>query len=133
VLKKEDTMRKWIPWVPLLMFGSLVYWTVALNFGGLSLMRLSSYVLPLAGDPSPCFLDDAYLDNNRDSYQPITVHLAGQDELGLRTGDDAPLSVDVVFDQETARQTARETARIDQRGAGDRSGRTDTGPGETAF
>ena len=33
-------MRKWIPWVPVLMFGSLVYWTVALNLGGLSLMRL---------------------------------------------------------------------------------------------
>ena len=116
-------MRKWIPWVPLLMFGSLVYWTVALNFGGLSLMRLSSYFLSMGGELSPCIVDDDYLD--KDSFQPITVHLTGQDELGLRTADDDSLTVDVVSD--------REPASADQRGAGDRGGRADTGPGETAF
>ncbi|HEX2659337.1 MAG TPA: hypothetical protein VHU40_13735 [Polyangia bacterium] len=116
-------MRKWVPWVPLLMFGSLVYWTVALNFGGLSLMRLSSTFFSMGNELGPCLVDDDYPD--KDSFQPITVHLAGQDELGLRTADDVPLTVDVVSDHDTA--------RADQRGAGDRGGRADTGPGNTAF
>lgn len=114
-------MRKWIPWLPLVMFGSLVYWTVALNFGLLSLLGLSSYV-SLSTEVG-LGTDDFYVD--KDSFQPITVHLTGQDDLGLRASDSDSLLVDVISD--------RDTTRLDLGGAGDRSGRVDQGPGDTAF
>ena len=36
------TLRRWLVWVPVLMVGSLFYWTVALGLGGMSLMEVSS-------------------------------------------------------------------------------------------
>ena len=112
-------MRKLILWVPVLMVGSLVYWTIALNFGGLSLLALSSLAVPGGDD-----LQFERLDQ-RDSYQPITVNVTDRDEGAARASDFAPLDIDVISDCESA--------RADQRGAGDRGGRNDQGPGETAF
>lgn len=111
-------MRKLILWVPVLMVGSLLYWTIALNFGGLSLLALSSFAMP-AEDPLADRLD-------RDSYQPITVNvsLSDRDEPTLQApADDDPVVVDVVSDHDTPRS--------DQRGSADH--RNDQGPGETAF
>ena len=114
-------MRKWILWIPVLMVGSMMYWTIALNFGGLSLLALSAYAVPSSGA-----LDDVA--DLKDSYQPITVNVIGAEETASgNTAADEPMVVDVVPDHE------RDTARADQRGAGDRNGRTDTGPGDTAF
>ncbi|HEY4186822.1 MAG TPA: hypothetical protein VGP07_17220 [Polyangia bacterium] len=114
-------MRKWILWIPVLMVGSMIYWTIALNFGGLSLLALSTYAVPASA------MDD--LNDLRDSYQPITVNLTGADETAKAEADseDEAVDVDVVSDHD------RDTARSDQRGAGDRNGRGDTGPGETAY
>jgi hypothetical protein len=113
-------MRKLILWVPVLMVGSLLYWTIALNFGGLSLLALSSFAIPA---------DDPLVDRlERDSYQPITVqmnvNLSDRDEPTLQApADEDPVVVDVVSDHETPRSG--------QGGAGDH--RSDQGPGETAF
>jgi hypothetical protein len=118
-------MRKWILWIPVLMVGSMIYWTIALNFGGLSLLALSTDAVPASA------VDD--LNDLRDSYQPITVNLTGAaDETANAESDSAnsdsePVVVDVVSDHD------RDNAGSDQRGAGDRNGRVDTGPGETAF
>lgn len=111
-------MRKVILWVPVLMVGSLLYWTIALNFGGLSLLALSSFAIP-ADEP----LVDRF---DHDSYQPITVNvnLSDGDDPALQApaGDD-PVVVDVVSDHDTARS--------DQHGAGEH--RNDQGPGKTDF
>jgi hypothetical protein len=107
-------MRKLILWVPVLMVGSLLYWTIALNFGGLSLLALSSFAIP-ADDPLVDRLD-------HDSYQPITVNvnLSDGDDPSLQAPvDDDPVVVDVVSDHDTTR------------GAGER--RSDQGPGKTDF
>jgi len=113
-------MRKWILWIPVLMVGSMVYWTIALNFGNLSLMALSTYAV------------GEYMDEGRDlrdSYQPITVQIPGTEEAtATSTDDDDQVVVDVVSDHEQ-----RDQVRSDQRRAADLHGRPDTGPGETAF
>jgi len=119
-------MRKLILWVPVLMVGSLMYWTVALNFGGMSLVALSSCVLP----PEDLGV------SARDSYQMISVThprsvsfpadvdvKMDADDVRAFLPDDEPVVVDIVSD--------RDGPRSDQRGAGDR--RNDQGPGETAF
>ena len=118
-------MRKLILWVPVLMVGSLMYWTIALNFGGMSLVALSSCVLPG---------EDLGTVTPRDSYQMISVTHQRRvslpsdmdtdaDDVRAALTDDEPVVVDIVSD--------REGPRSDQRGAGDR--RNDQGPGETAF
>jgi hypothetical protein len=69
------TMRTWLVWIPVLMVGSLIYWTVALGLGGMSLMEVSSLsvndgALVLSGD-----IDSATVTPPRDGYEPIIVHL----------------------------------------------------------
>ena len=117
-------MRKVILWVPVLMVGSLMYWTIALNFGGMSLVALSSCVLPaedLGLVPSP-----------RDSYQVISARRVSllpemdvkeSDDLRAFVPDDEPVVVDIVSD--------RDGPRTDPRGTGGHH--NDQGPGETAF
>ena len=107
-------MRKWILWIPVLMVGSMVYWTIALNFGGLSLLALSTYAVPASSDEAI---------DLRDSYQPITVNV-GNEEAATADDDDS-VDVDVVSD--------RDGVRSDQRRAVDLQGKPDPGPGETAF
>jgi len=107
-------MRKWILWIPVLMIGSMVYWTVALSFGNLSLLALSTYTV------------GEYMDEHadlRDSYQPITVQIPGTEPASAN--DDDSVDVEVVSDHDAVRS--------DQRRAADLQGRPDPGPGETAF
>jgi len=35
-------MRRWMLWIPVLMVAAVVYWTLALGLGGLSLMALTA-------------------------------------------------------------------------------------------
>jgi hypothetical protein len=111
-------MRKWILWIPVLMVGSMMYWTVALNFGNLSLLALSAYTFNGAGDEAA---------DLRDSYQPITVQIPGVESTANGTADDDSVDVEVVSDRD------HDPVRSDQRRAVDLQGRPDPGPGETAF
>ncbi len=111
-------MRKWILWIPVLMVGSMMYWTVALNFGNLSLLALSTYTFSGNADEAT---------DLRDSYQPITVQIPGVEPTANDTADDDAVDVEVVSDRD------HDPVRSDQRRAVDLQGRPDPGPGETAF
>ncbi len=75
------TARRWLVWIPVLMVASLMYWTVALGLGGMSLMAMSA----LSQEPGPHSLvgevtmggdtDTAEAASPRDGYEPIVVHL----------------------------------------------------------
>jgi len=76
------TVRRWLVWIPVLMVASLLYWTVALGLGGMSLMAVSA----LSQDREPgSFIgsaatmggdtDTAEATAPRDGYEPIVVHL----------------------------------------------------------
>ena len=118
-------MRRWMMWLPVLMIGSLVYWTIALNFGGLSLMALTTYSFDSSGSEGGDQgdrQDDRHELGLKDSYQPITVKVVDHAEA-VTADEAAAVTVDVVPDREP------------ERGAGDRGGslRADQGPGATAF
>ena len=70
-------MRRWYLWVPVVMVASLMYWTVALGLGGLSLMAASALSqgqdLGL-GMGMPGY-DQAVPNRYDQSYDPIVVHL----------------------------------------------------------
>jgi hypothetical protein len=70
-------MRKLVFWMPLLFVGSMMYWTVAVGLGGLSLGAL----LPA--------VDMA----ERDIYQPIRVTFGRADDLST-TSDSVEPGVD---------------------------------------
>jgi hypothetical protein len=109
-------MRKWILWIPVLMVGSMIYWTIALSFGNLSLLALSTYTV------------GEYMDDHaelRDSYQPITVQIPGTEQAAA--DEDDSVDVEVISDRD------HDPVRSDQRRAVDLQGRPDPGPGETAF
>ena len=119
-------MRKLILWVPVLMVGSLMYWTIALNFGGMSLVALSSCVLPgedLGVSPRDSYQIISVTHQGRVSLSPDTDVKMDADDVRAFVPDDEPVVVDIVSD--------RDGPRSDQRGAGDH--RNDQGPGETAF
>jgi hypothetical protein len=120
-------MRKWAIWIPMLMIGSMLYWTLALSFGGLSLMTFAT-------PPDPDVVDAAGTLGN-DVYQPITVNLFGLPGSEASDPSDTPetgqapasVTVDLVSDHESGHN--------DEQGQGDRGGdvRTDRDPGQTAF
>ena len=78
------TVRRWLVWIPVLMVASLLYWTVALGLGGMSLMAVSALsqqdrdpnviiggsTMTTGGDT-----DTAEATSPRDGYEPIVVHL----------------------------------------------------------
>ena len=71
-----QTLKRWIVWVPVLMVASLMYWTVALGLGGMSLMEVSS----LSRTDGTIGLSLADSDGTaaappHDGYEPIIVHL----------------------------------------------------------
>jgi hypothetical protein len=118
-------MRKWsIIWVPVLLVGAMTYWTLALGFGGLSLITLTS------GLSDPDGMD-------RDSYQSIVVNLseptegeaaeAVSHEVDFIEGptEQVPIKVDLVSG---GGPTAHGGA-----GQGSASGTTHSEPGQTAF
>ena len=128
-------MRKWVVWFPMLMIGSMLYWTLALSFGGLSLM---TFTTPL--DPDGVDAEGTLV---KDGFQPMTVKLFGLPGSEASDPSDTPdieqgpssLTVDLVSDHDLAHEARRESGRDDERGQGDRGGgvRPDRGPGETAF
>src|SRR5882724_1757374 len=73
--------RRWLVWLPVVMVASLLYWTVALGLGGMSLMAVSA----LSGNDGVGALglstagggdtDTAQASAPRDGYEPIIVHL----------------------------------------------------------
>jgi hypothetical protein len=66
-------MRRWYLWVPVVMVASLMYWTVALGLGGLSLMAASA--LSQGQDLGFGPYDQAVTNRYDQSYDPIVVHL----------------------------------------------------------
>src|SRR5438270_822051 len=71
------TARYWVVWLPFLMVASLLYWTVALGLGGMSLMAVSA----LSGNDGAGGIGmtggdtDTGAATARDGYEPIIVHL----------------------------------------------------------
>jgi hypothetical protein len=72
--------RRWLVWLPVIMVASLLYWTVALGLGGMSLMAVSALsgsegTGPLGLSASGGDTDTAPAATPRDGYEPIIVHL----------------------------------------------------------
>lgn len=119
--------NKSVVWIPVLLVGAMVYWTLALGFGGLSLVSLTSELPSPEGDA-------------RDSYQSITVNLSDSVETDLPDpGMQAGMPVDLVpeLDGPTAHTLEQgESAQIpsgEVGGHGLTGGTMRTGPGQTAF
>ena len=75
-------MRKWAIWIPVLMVASLLYWTVALGLGGLSLFAVTAF--DCGHDYAPAQKVGAKVS---DSDTPITVNLV--DPSSASAADDA--------------------------------------------
>ncbi|HET6146428.1 MAG TPA: hypothetical protein VFH68_02790 [Polyangia bacterium] len=97
------TTRRWLIWLPVVMVASLLYWTVALGLGGMSLMAVSALSGSdgaggfAIGATSGSDTDTAQATAPRDGYEPIIVHLEESVEpedvddnpgCGLSPGDD---------------------------------------------
>jgi hypothetical protein len=72
--------RRWLVWLPVIMVASLLYWTVALGLGGMSLMAVSALSgsegagsLGMSASGGDTDTDTAA--GPRDGYEPIIVHL----------------------------------------------------------
>jgi hypothetical protein len=114
-------MRKSVVWIPILLVGAMVYWTLALGFGGLSLMSVTS---------------DSFASPDgiaKDGYQSITVNLGDPSGAGPQTP--GAVTVDLVTEHELpqAGDSDRGAGGQDDRGSGRRRVSDDRGPGETAF
>jgi hypothetical protein len=111
-------MRKWAIWIPVLMVASLLYWTVALGLGGLSL-----FVFGLADCAADVELADDMGTELKDSYEPTTARLLDAERAA---SDEAPgrgIAVELVEDRGQSSGSA-----------GSASGsQVDRGPGITAF
>ena len=116
-------MRKSVIWIPVVMVGAMVYWTLALGFGGLSLLTFA----PLFEDGGDTADSATVLP--KDSYQSITVNLTGAAELEQAQAHEvAPVSVDLVAEPDFRGG--------DEGGQGAHGGgrsHDDQGPGQTAF
>jgi hypothetical protein len=78
------TVRRWLVWIPVLMVASLLYWTVALGLGGMSLMAVSAlsqdrdsqlFTLPPSGSDTDTAEANSEATSPRDGYDPIVVRL----------------------------------------------------------
>lgn len=96
---------KSVVWVPVLMVGAMVYWTLAFGFGGMSLMAFSLFQESADSD------DDAAA-VVKDSYQSITVNLsdlgatpsaAKASEQGGPDVEGSSVTVDLVSDHDLSR------------------------------
>jgi hypothetical protein len=109
-----------VVWIPVLLVGAMVYWTLAFGFGGLSLMTLTQFE---NGDDASDWLV-------KDSYQSITVNLSDSpDPVETQTPEAAQVKVDLVPDRGSE---AGDPIGQGQ-GQGARGGVTRQGPGNTAF
>jgi hypothetical protein len=114
-------MRKSVVWIPILLVGAMVYWTLALGFGGLSLMSVTSDSFALPDGTA------------KDGYQSITVNLG--DLSGAGSQAPGAVTIDLVTDHELpeAIDTDQGAGGQHDRGGGRRPLADDRGPGETAF
>lgn len=109
-------MRRWMLWFPVLMIGSLVYWTLALSLGGLSLFALSTLgtqhrPMGHCHEHEPRIAGPVLPD---ESPAPIVVHLQSEDDEGeMVEADDAFTAADEADDV-----TAGMLPRTRARGAG---------------
>jgi len=97
-------MRRWFMWIPVLMVASLLFWTLALSLGVLSLRATNQ--LSLTESPWPCVHQEASSDmdgaGSRSGYDPIVVHIEESgdpedvdDNLGAAAPeDDEPTAAD---------------------------------------
>jgi hypothetical protein len=118
-------MRKSVIWIPVVMVGAMVYWTLALGFGGLSLMTVTLF-------QDNTDTSDSATGSVKDSYQSITVNLTGASELEqVQAHEAVPVTVDLVADPDSM----GEPAGSDESGQGAHGGgrTSDQGPGQTAF
>jgi hypothetical protein len=117
--------NKSVVWIPVLLVGAMVYWTLALGFGGLSLMRLTSEMPSSEGDA-------------HDSYQSITVNLSESVEAeavesqALDRGEPREALLPDL-DVPRAQATTAGDDSVGQGGLGLAGGTVRTGPGQTAF
>ena len=70
-------MRRWFMWIPVLMVASLLFWTVALALGGMSLMAANKISLfeshcRFGATDVSSDMDGA---GSRNGYDPIVVHI----------------------------------------------------------
>ncbi|MEP6652564.1 MAG: hypothetical protein ABJA82_04345 [Myxococcales bacterium] len=126
-------MRKSIIWIPVLFVGSMVYWTLAVGLGGLSLVGATADTVPYRGSVIESAAAGTGVQDT--TFQSITVKLG--DSLELTDQPGGSVTVDLVSDHQSAGDEEDESTRnapddVDLRGSGKRS-RTDRGPGETAF
>jgi hypothetical protein len=118
--------NKSVVWIPVLLVGAMVYWTLALGFGGLSLVSLTSELPSPEGDA-------------RDSYQSITVNLSDSWEAELPDPrlPGPGVTVDLVPDLDGTRTPEEgegaQTAPAEGGGQGLTGGAVRNGPGQTAF
>jgi len=110
--------NKSVVWIPVLLVGAMVYWTLALGFGGLSLVSLTSELPSPEGDA-------------RDSYQSITVNLSDSVETDLAV-DLAP-DLDVAAARTLEQGDRPQVPPAEGGGQGLTGGTVRTGPGQTAF
>jgi hypothetical protein len=121
-------MRKSVVWIPFLLVGAMLFWTLALGLGGRSLMTLTEFGNgAIDDDLDGC---DVTAGSAKDSYQSITVNLSESPDPGQGLRPDqgleaVPMTVDLVPDGNLAGGDS---------GQGSRGGRSSSqGPGDTAF
>jgi hypothetical protein len=111
-------MRKWAIWIPVLMVASLLYWTVALGLGGLSLI-----VFGLADCAADVELGDDMGTELKDSYEPTTVRFFDAERAAADEAPGRGIPIELVEDRGQGSGSA-----------GSASGsQPDRGPGITAF
>ena len=115
-------MRRWFMWIPVLMVASLLFWTLALSLGGMSLMAANK--LSLVESHWPCTHQEASADmdgaGSRNGYDPIVVHIEESGEP--EDVDDNPGAVAASAVNEAVNEAGEQTAV-----------ETASQPGQTAF
>jgi hypothetical protein len=114
--------NKSVIWIPVLLVGAMVYWTLALGFGGLSLVSLTADLPLPEGDA-------------RDSYQSITVNLTESADLQGQVTTEEPQvqETGVPVELVPAGDIPRPNTAAAQGGLGLSGGSLRAGPGNTAF
>jgi len=112
--------NKSVVWIPVLLVGAMVYWTLALGFGGLSLVSLTAELPLPEGDA-------------RDSYQSITVNLTESPESSGQADEVLAPEPGGAVDLVPAGDIPRPNTAAEQGGLGLSGGSLRAGPGNTAF
>jgi hypothetical protein len=135
------TTRRWLVWLPVVMVASLLYWTVALGLGGMSLVAVSTLStsegaaalgLSVTGGDS----DTAQAAPPRDGYEPIEpilVHL--EESVEPEDVDDNPgcgLSPEDASARDQRNQRDDETQNL-QNAEHVESGTHPAGVGDTSY